>query len=200
MAARPGSSTHWRSPRAAGKPYDRHRGARRSVIIADSGASGQIVARILRVKGRAVPLRSTTAQTHRISTAIGKQVSIRGLSRLDMLRVRAPRARRPGAGDRTTRSTPRPVPTLLRRLRASSSRTSRSFDPRAVTAKMPFALMDGGVTNVIRDTYAEHGGWRGLGPGGARGKTPRRHPARTVRQVPPHDEGAMAAHIPGQGR
>ncbi len=168
------------------QPYDAIEEHDNPVIIAGFGRVGQIVARILRVKG--IPFTALdNSQTHvDFVRRFGNKVYYGDASRLELLRAAgADRAR---------------ILVLAIDDADASKRTAalaREYFPRlkiyarARNRQHAFALMDVGVTEIVRDTYAsslEIAAWvlEGLGEAPATAR-------EAVRKFRQHDEATLAA-------
>ena len=168
------------------QPYDAIEEHDNPVIIAGFGRVGQIVARILRVKG--IPFTALdNSQTHvDFVRRFGNRVYYGDASRLELLRAAgADRAR---------------ILVLAIDDADASKRTAalaREYFPRlkiyarARNRQHAFALMDVGVTEIVRDTYAsslEIAAWvlEGLGEAPATAR-------EAVRKFRQHDEATLAA-------
>jgi glutathione-regulated potassium-efflux system protein KefB len=140
-------SVRWQAARAG--PYDEIDGQESPVIIAGFGRFGQIVARVLQVKGiRFTALDSS--QTHvDFVRRFGNQVYYGDASRLDLLRA---------AGAQTARVLVLAIDDVDASVHAAS--VVREQFPRlrifarARSRQHAFALMDLGVTEINRETYA----------------------------------------------
>ncbi|HEV3181733.1 MAG TPA: monovalent cation:proton antiporter-2 (CPA2) family protein [Steroidobacteraceae bacterium] len=140
-------SARWADAPAA--PYDSIDAPDIPVIIAGFGRFGQIVARVLRVKG--LPFTALdSSQTHvDFVRRFGNQVYYGDASRLDLLRA---------AGAQTARVLVLAIDDLDAAVRTAT--VVREQFPqlrifaRARSRQHVFALMDAGVTEVIRETYA----------------------------------------------
>ncbi len=147
MIAYDAASARWLSPRAA--PYDAIDVQDSPVIIAGFGRFGQIVARILRVKKvRFTALDSS--QTHvDFVRRFGNKVYYGDASRLDLLRA---------AGAASAQVLVLAIDDVEASIR--TAQLVREQFPRlrvlarARNRQHAFALMDAGVTAVIRETYA----------------------------------------------
>src|SRR5437588_700642 len=174
----------WLAP--APQPYDAIEEHDNLVIIAGFGRVGQIVARILRVKG--IPFTALdNSQTHvDFVRRFGNKVYYGDASRLELLRAAgADRAR---------------ILVLAIDDADASTRTAalaREYFPRlkiyarARNRQHAFALMDVGVTEIVRDTYAsslEIAAWvlDGLGEAPATAR-------EAVRKFRQHDEATLLA-------
>ena len=170
----------------------RHRRARHPVIIAGFGRFGQIVARVLRVKGFRSP-RSTAARRTSTSCAASATRSTTATPRGSICCApRAPRRRRSFvlAIDDVDAS----VRTAHPRARAVSA--PQGF-ARARNRQHAFALMDAGVTTVIRETYASslemaQSVLEALGETAAAARD-------AVRRFREHDEKTLGRAVRGQG-
>lgn len=147
MIAYDAVSARWLSSRAA--PYDAIEAHDTPVIIAGFGRFGQIVARILRVKR--VPFTALdSSQTHvDFVRRFGNKVYYGDASRLDLLRA---------AGAATARVLVLAVDDVDASIRTAQL-VSAQFPKLKVLARArnrqhAFALMDAGVTAIIRETYA----------------------------------------------
>jgi len=175
---------HWLA--APQQPYDAIEEHDVPVIIAGFGRFGQIVARILRVKG--MPFTALdSSQTHvDFVRRFGNQVYYGDASRLDLLRA----AGAEGAQilvlaiddvDASTRTA----------VLAREQFPHLKIFARARNRQHAFALMDAGVTNVIRDTYGSS-----LEMAAsvleALGETPAKA-REAVRRFRQHDEATLAA-------
>jgi glutathione-regulated potassium-efflux system ancillary protein KefC/glutathione-regulated potassium-efflux system protein KefB len=136
----------WLTPPA--EPYDAIEEADIQVIIAGFGRFGQIVARILRVKG--LPFTALdSSQTHvDFVRRFGNKVYYGDASRLDLLRAAgAERAR-------ILALTVDDVDTSIRIARLVREQFPRlKIFARARNRQHAFALMDAGVTDIVRETY-----------------------------------------------
>ena len=168
------------------QPYDAIEESDVPVIIAGFGRFGQIVARVLRVKGLSFTALDSS-QTHvDFVRRFGNKVYYGDASRLDLLRA---------AGAASAQILVLAIDDV-----AASTRTAvlvREQFPhlkifaRARNRQHAFALMDAGVREVIRDTYASS-----LEMAGsvleALGVTPARA-REAVRRFRQHDEETLAA-------
>jgi monovalent cation:proton antiporter-2 (CPA2) family protein len=140
-------STRWK--RTAEAPYDDIDAHDIPVIIAGFGRFGQIVARVLQVKG--MPFTALdSSQTHvDFVRRFGNQVYYGDASRLDLLRA---------AGAQSARVLVLAIDDADASVRAAT--VVRQQFPhlrifaRARSRQHAFALMDAGVTEIIRETYA----------------------------------------------
>jgi glutathione-regulated potassium-efflux system protein KefB len=139
-------SARWRTREG---PYDDIDAHDSPVIIAGFGRFGQIVARVLQVKGIAFTALDSS-QTHvDFVRRFGNQVYYGDASRLDLLRA---------AGAQTARVLVLAIDDVDASVRAAS--VVREQFPqlrifaRARSRQHAFALMDLGVTEIIRETYA----------------------------------------------
>ena len=140
-------SARWQASRAG--PYDEIDAQESPVIIAGFGRFGQIVARVLQAKG--VPFTALdSSQTHvDFVRRFGNQVYYGDASRLDLLRA---------AGAQTARVLVLAIDDVDASVRAAS--VVREQFPqlrifaRARSRQHAFALMDLGVTEINRETYA----------------------------------------------
>ena len=133
----------------AAAPYDEIDARDIPVIIAGFGRFGQIVARVLRVKGLTFTALDSS-QTHvDFVRRFGNQVFYRDASRLDLLRA---------AGAQTARVLVLAIDDVDASVRTAT--VVREQFPqlrifaRARSRQHAFALMDVGVTEIIRETYA----------------------------------------------
>ncbi|MBV9318257.1 MAG: cation:proton antiporter [Gammaproteobacteria bacterium] len=141
------ASTRWQETREG--PYDPIDSQESPVIIAGFGRFGQIVARVLQAKG--IPFTALdSSQTHvDFVRRFGNQVYYGDASRLDLLRA---------AGAQTARVLVLAIDDVDASVRAAA--VVREQFPqlrifaRARSRQHAFALMDLGVTEVIRETYA----------------------------------------------
>jgi len=141
------ASRRWQ--KAAEAPYDDIDVHDIPVIIAGFGRFGQIVARVLQVKG--MPFTALdSSQTHvDFLRRFGNQVYYGDASRLDLLRA---------AGAQSARVLVLAIDDVDASVRAAS--VVRQQFPhlrifaRARSRQHAFALMDAGVTEIIRETYA----------------------------------------------
>jgi monovalent cation:proton antiporter-2 (CPA2) family protein len=175
---------HWLAPPQ--QPYDAIEEQDVPVIIAGFGRFGQIVARILRVKGRPFTALDSS-QTHvDFIRRFGNKVYYGDASRLDLLRA---------AGAASAQILVLAIDDV-----DTSTRTAvlaREQFPhlkifaRARNRQHAFALMDAGVTDVIRDTYGSS-----LEMAAsvleALGETPAKA-REAVRRFRQHDEATLAA-------
>jgi glutathione-regulated potassium-efflux system protein KefB len=141
------ASRRWR--KAAEAPYDDIDVHDIPVIIAGFGRFGQIVARVLQVKGKPFTALDSS-QTHvDFVRRFGNQVYYGDASRLDLLRA---------AGAQSARVLVLAIDDVDASVRAAS--VVRQQFPhlrifaRARSRQHAFALMDAGVTEIIRETYA----------------------------------------------
>jgi glutathione-regulated potassium-efflux system ancillary protein KefC/glutathione-regulated potassium-efflux system protein KefB len=140
-------SERWQASRAG--PYDEIDAQESPVIIAGFGRFGQIVARVLQAKG--IPFTALdSSQTHvDFVRRFGNQVYYGDASRLDLLRA---------AGAQTARVLVLAIDDVDASVRAAS--VVREQFPRlrifarARSRQHAFALMDLGVTEINRETYA----------------------------------------------
>jgi glutathione-regulated potassium-efflux system protein KefB len=140
-------STRWQ--RTAEAPYDDIDVHDIPVIIAGFGRFGQIVARVLQVKG--MPFTALdNSQTHvDFVRRFGNQVYYGDASRLDLLRA---------AGAQSARALVLAIDDVDASVRTAT--VVREQFPhlrifaRARSRQHAFALMDAGVTEIIRETYA----------------------------------------------
>jgi monovalent cation:proton antiporter-2 (CPA2) family protein len=135
------------SPRAA--PYDAIDEHDIPVIIAGFGRIGQIVARVLRVKGVAFTALDSS-QTHvDFVRRFGNKVYYGDASRLELLRA---------AGAATARIVVLAIEDVEVSVRTATVLREQfphlRIFARARNRQHAFALMDAGVTNVIRETFA----------------------------------------------
>jgi monovalent cation:proton antiporter-2 (CPA2) family protein len=137
----------WLAPPPA--PYDEFQERDVPVIIAGFGRVGQIVARVLRVKGRRFTALDSN-QTHvDFVRRFGNQVYYGDASRLDLLRAAGAEGAQilvlaiddPEASVRTAALVREQFPRL-------------KVFARARSRQHAFALMDLGVTEIVRETYA----------------------------------------------
>jgi len=167
-------------------PYDTIEERDVPVIIAGFGRFGQIVARILTAKGLQFTALDSNQSSVDFVRRFGNKVYYGDASRLDLLRA---------AGAATAQ-----VLVLAINDRDASVRTAelvRENFPhlkvfaRARNRQHAFALMDAGVTNIIRDTYGSS-----LETGGAvleaLGETPAAA-REAVRRFRAHDEATLTA-------
>jgi monovalent cation:proton antiporter-2 (CPA2) family protein len=167
-------------------PYDTIEERDVPVIIAGFGRFGQIVARVLQAKGMPFTALDSSQSSVDFVRRFGNQVYYGDASRLDLLRA---------AGAATAK-----VLVLAINDRDASVRTAelvRAQFPhlkvyaRARNRQHAFALMDAGVTHVIRDTYGSS-----LETGGAvleaLGETPAAA-REAVRRFRLHDEATLVA-------
>ena len=138
-----------RATGAAAAPYDSIEARDIPVIIAGFGRFGQIVARVLRVKGQAFTALDSS-QTHvDFVRRFGNDVYYGDASRLDLLRA---------AGAQTARVLVLAIDDVDASVRTAT--VVREQFPqlrifaRARNRQHAFALMDVGVTEIIRETYA----------------------------------------------
>ena len=138
-----------RRQRAAAAPYDEIDAQEVPVIIAGFGRFGQIVARVLRVKGKPFTALDNS-QTHvDFIRRFGNQVYYGDASRLDLLRA---------AGAQSARVLVLAIDDVDASVRTAT--VVREQFPhlrifaRARSRQHAFALMDAGVTEIIRETYA----------------------------------------------
>jgi monovalent cation:proton antiporter-2 (CPA2) family protein len=140
-------SRRWLSPPAA--PYDEIEPRATPVIIAGFGRFGQIVARVLQAKG--LPFTALdNSQTHvDFLRRFGNDVFYGDASRLDLLRA---------AGAQSARALVLAIDDVEASLRTAA--VVREQFPqlrifaRARSRQHVFALMDLGVTEIVRETYA----------------------------------------------
>ena len=175
---------HWLAPPQ--QPYDAIEEHDVPVIIAGFGRFGQIVARILRVKG--MPFTALdSSQTHvDFIRRFGNKVYYGDASRLDLLRA----AGAEGAQILVLAIDDVDASTRTAVLVREQFPHLRIF-ARARNRQHAFALMDAGVTNVIRDTYGSS-----LEMAAsvleALGETPAKA-REAVRRFRQHDEATLAA-------
>jgi monovalent cation:proton antiporter-2 (CPA2) family protein len=140
-------SRRWQKTAAA--PYDEIDAHDIPVIIAGFGRFGQIVARVLRVKGKPFTALDNS-QTHvDFIRRFGNQVYYGDASRLDLLRA---------AGAQSARVLVLAIDDVDASVRAAAV-VHEQFPhlrifARARSRQHAFALMDAGVTEIVRETYA----------------------------------------------
>jgi monovalent cation:proton antiporter-2 (CPA2) family protein len=137
----------WLTPAAA--PFDAFAERDIPVIIAGFGRFGQIVARVLRVKGQPFTALDSS-QTHvDFVRRFGNQVYYGDASRLDLLRA---------AGAESARILVLAIDDVEASVRTAVLVREQfphlQIFARARSRQHAFALMDAGVTEVIRETYA----------------------------------------------
>jgi monovalent cation:proton antiporter-2 (CPA2) family protein len=166
--------------------YDEFEELEQPVIIAGFGRVGQIIGRVLRVKGRSFTALDSS-QTHvDFVRRFGNQVYYGDPSRLDLLRA---------AGAQTARVFVLAIDDLDASVRTAALVREQfphlRIVARARNRQHAFALMDAGVTDVIRETYASslemaESALEALGetPAAAR---------EAVRRFRQHDEQTLAA-------
>jgi monovalent cation:proton antiporter-2 (CPA2) family protein len=134
------------SPR---KPYDAIEERDSPVIIAGFGRFGQIVARVLRVKGLSFTALDSNQTNVDFLRRFGNQVYYGDASRLDLLRA---------AGAESAAIMVLAIDDVEASVRTAT--VVRETFPRlkifarARNRQHAFALMDAGVTNIVRETYA----------------------------------------------
>jgi monovalent cation:proton antiporter-2 (CPA2) family protein len=131
------------------RPFDTFQVSDVPVIIAGFGRFGQIVARVLRVKGRSFTALDSSQTSVDFVRRFGNEVYYGDASRLDLLRA---------AGAESAQVLVLAIDDVDASVRAAA--LVREHFPglkifaRARNRQHAFALMDAGVTHVIRETYA----------------------------------------------
>jgi monovalent cation:proton antiporter-2 (CPA2) family protein len=131
------------------RPFDTFEVSDVPVIIAGFGRFGQIVARVLRVKGRSFTALDSSQTSVDFVRRFGNEVYYGDASRLDMLRA---------AGADSARVLVLAIDDVDASVRAATLVREQfphlRIFARARNRQHAFALMDAGVTDVIRETYA----------------------------------------------
>jgi len=137
----------WLSPRAA--PYDAIDEHDIPVIIAGFGRFGQIVARVLRMKGTPFTALDSSQRNVDFVRRFGNRVYYGDASRLDLLRA---------AGAQSARVLVLAIDDVEASVRTAELVREQfpqlKIFARARNRQHAFSLMDAGVTDVIRETYA----------------------------------------------
>ena len=131
------------------RPFDTFEVSDVPVIIAGFGRFGQIVARVLRVKGRPFTALDSSQTSVDFVRRFGNEVYYGDASRLDLLRA---------AGADTARVLVLAIDDVEASVRTAELVREQfphlRIFARARNRQHAFALMDAGVTDVIRETYA----------------------------------------------
>jgi monovalent cation:proton antiporter-2 (CPA2) family protein len=183
-------SKRWLTPAAA--PYDAIDGGDSPVIIAGFGRFGQIVARVLAVKGMAFTALDNN-QTHvDFVRRFGNKVYYGDASRLDLLRA---------AGAETARILVLAIDDVEASVRTAvlvrEQFPKLKVFARARNRQHAFSLRDAGVTWIVRETYASS-----LEMAGAVLEALGQSPAaarEAVRRFRVHDEKTLAAQYEVKG-